>query len=105
MPSSIHLSMRRHSRRINRLLDAIRDAAERLDDPRKDMIVLGCFRGSAMDQHNLRTVIEAARHEYQFCRGHISFRDLVETGIYPFVLDESGFSEVAKAAESMERPR
>ena len=86
----------------NRLLDGIRQAAEPFPDSLFRISVLSLF-GRPIDMGNLGLVIAGAHQTYlgTETRRTVSLRALVETCIYPYVLDEKGWDHVFREAEVM----
>jgi hypothetical protein len=84
----------------NRLLDGIRRAAEAFPESLFRTSVLGLF-GKSIDMGDLGLVIAGAHQTFlgTETRRTVSLRALVETCIYPYVLDEQGRDYVCREAE------
>lgn len=87
----------------NSLIDDLRDRIlNRFPDSREAGYMAGYFR-RPLDPKNLKALIESAVHEWRLCRSVIGFRDLVAVGVYPFVLDAAGLTEVERRLALIEQ--
>ena len=88
---------------VNRLIDLIRSEMEGRPESKLRKSVLYPF-GQPIDRQNLVGMIRAAYGEQASVMSRFSLQQVVDIGIYPYVLDEAGLKMVAVEAEAMGWP-